>query len=210
MGQRDAPRRTFARNPGAGALMSDRVLIVAMLGSLAALCALPHRCMGVREPEGSLLNTTATAETGTTIPKVIGQEVRPSDAVSDRIDIWAVEGGNAVIIELKRGTFKLQARRLTQADAEALIRDHGALPSGDVANGRTPPVRSSPVERPQSGGAARCESRRWTVAIGGKVHIWSQFVSPASIAPGRQTVSSVIQLHVNCRFSAEDGSQAGE
>jgi len=40
---------------------------------------------------------------------VIGQEVRPSEAVSDRIDILAVdEAGNSVIIELKRGTHKLQ------------------------------------------------------------------------------------------------------
>lgn len=40
---------------------------------------------------------------------VIGQEVRPSDAVSDRIDILAVdEAGSAVVIELKRGTHKLQ------------------------------------------------------------------------------------------------------
>jgi hypothetical protein len=40
---------------------------------------------------------------------VIGQEVRPSDAVSDRIDILAVdEDGSAVVIELKRGSNKLQ------------------------------------------------------------------------------------------------------
>jgi hypothetical protein len=40
---------------------------------------------------------------------VIGQEVRPSDAVPDRIDILAVdEVGNSVVIELKRGTHKLQ------------------------------------------------------------------------------------------------------
>ncbi len=40
---------------------------------------------------------------------VIGQEVRPSDAVPDRIDILAVdEVGSAVVIELKRGTHKLQ------------------------------------------------------------------------------------------------------
>lgn len=40
---------------------------------------------------------------------VVGQEVRPSDAVPDRIDIPAVdEDGSAVVIELKRGTHKLQ------------------------------------------------------------------------------------------------------
>ena len=40
---------------------------------------------------------------------LIGQEVRPSDAVSDRIDILAIdEAANSVIIELKRGTHKLQ------------------------------------------------------------------------------------------------------
>jgi hypothetical protein len=40
---------------------------------------------------------------------VIGQEVRPSDAVPDRIDILAIdELGSAVVIELKRGTHKLQ------------------------------------------------------------------------------------------------------
>jgi hypothetical protein len=40
---------------------------------------------------------------------VIGQEVRPSDAVPDRIDILAVDKlGNSVVMELKRGTHKLQ------------------------------------------------------------------------------------------------------
>lgn len=41
--------------------------------------------------------------------KVIGEEVRPSDSVADRIDLLAVdEDGAAVIIEIKRGTDKLQ------------------------------------------------------------------------------------------------------
>src|SRR5438874_869964 len=40
---------------------------------------------------------------------VIGQEVRPSEAIPDSIDILAVdEAGSAVVIELKRGTHKLQ------------------------------------------------------------------------------------------------------
>jgi hypothetical protein len=40
---------------------------------------------------------------------VIGQEVRPSETISDRIDILAIdEEGKAVIIELKRGSNKLQ------------------------------------------------------------------------------------------------------
>jgi len=41
--------------------------------------------------------------------RLIGQEIRPSDAIPDRIDILAVdEAGNAMVIELKRGTHKLQ------------------------------------------------------------------------------------------------------
>jgi hypothetical protein len=40
---------------------------------------------------------------------LIGQEVRPSEAVPDRIDILAIdEAANSVIIELKRGSNKLQ------------------------------------------------------------------------------------------------------
>ena len=40
---------------------------------------------------------------------VIGQEVRPSNSLPDQIDILAVdELGIAVVIELKRGTHKLQ------------------------------------------------------------------------------------------------------
>lgn len=39
----------------------------------------------------------------------VGQEVRPSDTVSDRIDILAIdEDGYSVVIELKRGSNKLQ------------------------------------------------------------------------------------------------------
>jgi hypothetical protein len=40
---------------------------------------------------------------------VIGQKVRPSDAVPDRIDILAIDDpGTSVVIELKRGSHKLQ------------------------------------------------------------------------------------------------------
>jgi hypothetical protein len=40
---------------------------------------------------------------------VVGQEIRPSDAIPDRIDILAIdEQGGAVVIELKRGSHKLQ------------------------------------------------------------------------------------------------------
>jgi RecB family endonuclease NucS len=40
---------------------------------------------------------------------LIGQEIRPADFVDDRIDVLAIdENGNAVIIELKRGSHKLQ------------------------------------------------------------------------------------------------------
>jgi RecB family endonuclease NucS len=39
----------------------------------------------------------------------LGQEIRPSEVIADRIDMLAVdEGGSSVIIELKRGTNKLQ------------------------------------------------------------------------------------------------------
>lgn len=41
--------------------------------------------------------------------RVIGQEVRPLDTIADRIDILAVdERGHTVVIELKRGSSKLQ------------------------------------------------------------------------------------------------------
>jgi RecB family endonuclease NucS len=41
---------------------------------------------------------------------LIGQEVRPSEAVPDRIDILAIdEAANSVIIELKRGTHNLSS-----------------------------------------------------------------------------------------------------
>src|SRR5271156_478061 len=40
---------------------------------------------------------------------IIGQEVKASEAISDRIDILAIdEDGRGVIIELKRGSHKLQ------------------------------------------------------------------------------------------------------
>jgi hypothetical protein len=40
---------------------------------------------------------------------IIGQEIHPSDSVPDRIDILAIDRlGTSVVIELKRGTHKLQ------------------------------------------------------------------------------------------------------
>jgi hypothetical protein len=45
---------------------------------------------------------------------VIGQEVRPSEAVPDRIDILAIDDlGTSVVIELKRGSHKLQLLQAT-------------------------------------------------------------------------------------------------
>jgi hypothetical protein len=40
---------------------------------------------------------------------LIGQEVKPSDSIADRVDILAIDdSGNSVIIELKRGAHKMQ------------------------------------------------------------------------------------------------------
>ena len=53
---------------------------------------------------------------------MIGREVRPSDAVPDRMDLLAIdEEGSGVVIELKRGSNKLQ---LLQAISYAgMLRD---------------------------------------------------------------------------------------
>jgi RecB family endonuclease NucS len=45
--------------------------------------------------------------------RIVGQEIRPSESIADRIDILAIDdSGAAVVIELKRGTHMLDALEL--------------------------------------------------------------------------------------------------
>lgn len=75
---------------------------------------------------------------------LIGQEVRPSDAVSDRIDILAVDdAGVVVVIELKRGSHKLQlfqavsyAGMVSRWPAERFIETLAATASESVDDAR--------------------------------------------------------------------------
>lgn len=63
--------------------------------------------------------------------KIIGEEVRPSPAVADRIDLLAIDDeGAAVIIELKRGSDKLQllqsltyAAMIAKWDADRFVKE---------------------------------------------------------------------------------------